>query len=863
MFFNLPRRFGGKRAASITLACSLGALALGMLLLRAVALAWRVRPGAAIAQLPHRNLADQAMVWAAYLLLWIALIAIMPRSGRLLRPRWLIVAFVITLASQTLASLAQFHSFGTAPPRLIDSLKLVALLGAVITAIGLPMYLQRLRTYISRADLVEQSEARLTVTTDSSIDAIFIFDKVADATGQVFDFRFSFVNRNAERMVGRPRSEFIGQRLGELYPAVRSAGRIEQFRKVLETGEPLEIEIQSAVLFSGNTPAYCRLQVMKLDQGVVVTCTDLTSSRLATQELKRALAFNKAIVLSSPFNIIVTDRNGRITSVNPAAERMLLYRAEELCGQSVLMLHDMKELVERAEELSAELKTPVAPTFEVLRVKADLGMVDEREWTYVRKNGTRVPVQMTISAVEDERGSVIGLMGMSYDLTDRKEADEYIYHLAHHDTLTGLPGRSLLRDRLEVAVERGKRFQILFAVLMIDLDHFKRVNDSLGHQAGDIVLCEIAERLKRLLRGVDTIARFGGDEFLVVLSEIQSRQHAEQVAHKIIQTIAPPVRVFGHDIPVTASVGISIYPDSLTPDELIRHAGIAMYRSKALGRNGAVAFTPELGKELIHRLSMESSLRQALEREEFFLVYQPQVSLDTAELTGVEALIRWRNPELGLLMPGEFIPIAEESGMIVEIGAWAMRTACRQMAELEKTLGRKLMVAVNVSPRQVHQQDFQSTIQAALTESGLDPSRLELEITEHLLMRDSEESLEIFERVQALGVSTAIDDFGTGFSNMSYITRFKVDRLKIDRTFVSRCAEDANSLAVTTAIIALAHSLKMKVVAEGVETVEQASALRGLRCDFGQGYLYARPLEYAALQQYALSERKSVHLKAV
>ena len=554
-----------------------------------------------------------------------------------------------------------------------------------------------------------------------------------------------------------------------------------------------------------------------------------------------------------------------MTSGKPAARTPFAKQGTAYRDVSALDLGKIvvSELVQRAEELTAELKTPVAPTFEVLRVKADLGMVEEREWTYVRKNGTRVPVQLTISAVEDDRGRVIGLMGMSYDLTDRKEADEYIYHLAHHDTLTGLPGRSLLRDRLEVAVERGKRFQTMFAVLMIDLDHFKRVNDSLGHQAGDIVLCEIAERLKRLLRGVDTIARFGGDEFLVVLSELQSRQHAEVVARKIIQTISLPVRVFGHDIPVTASVGISIYPDSLTPDELIRHADIAMYRSKALGRNGVVAFTPELGKELIHRLSMESALRAALERDEFFLVYQPQVSLDSGALTGVEALIRWRNPELGLLMPGEFIPIAEESGMIVEIGAWALRKACRQITELEKALGKRLMVAVNVSPRQVHQQDFQSTIEAALTESGIDPSRLELEITEHLLMRDSEESLEIIERVQALGVSTAIDDFGTGFSNMSYITRFKVDRLKIDRSFVARCAEDENSLAVTTAIIALAHSLKMKVVAEGVETVAQASTLRGLRCDFGQGYLYARPLEYAALLEFASQEPKTIHLKAV
>jgi predicted signal transduction protein with EAL and GGDEF domain len=382
------------------------------------------------------------------------------------------------------------------------------------------------------------------------------------------------------------------------------------------------------------------------------------------------------------------------------------------------------------------------------------------------------------------------------------------------------------------------------------------VNDSLGHQAGDIVLCEVAERLKRLLRRVDTIARFGGDEFIVLISELHSRKYAEHVARKVMKALALPIRVFGHDITVTASIGVSLYPDSSTPDELIRHADIAMYRSKSLGRNDIVAFTPDLGRELMQRLAMESALRAALERNEFVLLYQPQVSLEDFSLTGVEALIRWNNPELGLVMPGDFIPMAEETGLVVGIGSWALRTACMEIAELERELGQDLRVAVNVSPRQVHQMDFHGTIQAALAESGLDPRHLEVEITERLLMLDSEESLGIIERIQGLGVTTAIDDFGTGFSNMSYITRFKVDRLKIDRTFITRCAEDANSLAVTTAIIALAHSLKMQVVAEGVEDEEQVAALRRLGCDFAQGYLYSRPLDRAGLRDYAVAQRR-------
>ena len=724
-------------------------------------------------------------------------------------------------------------------------------LTAIVTVAVLILYAVRLRSLKAQVALGAQSDSRLAVITQSTVDAIFILVAERDSTGVITDFTFTFLNHNAEKMLRASAADVLGRQLGELYPAVRATGRLDQWKQVVETGETLAIEVQSPILFSGDAPAYCRLQAMKLDDGVTIACTDLTSFRLANQELKRALAFNKAIVLSSPFNIIVTDLDGHITAVNPAAERTLLYTEEELRGCSIMLLHDINEVVARADELSRELKTVVSPTFEVLRVKAILGVADEKEWTYLRKNGSRLPVQLTISAVEEEGGNVIGLMGMSYDLTERKDADDYIYHLAHHDTLTGLPGRSLLRDRLEIAIERGKRYQTLFAVLMIDLDNFKRVNDSLGHQAGDIVLCEVAERLKRLLRRVDTISRFGGDEFVVLISELHSRQYAEHVARKIMKALALPIRVFGHDLTVTASIGVSLYPESATPDELIRHADIAMYRSKTIGRNDIVSFTPDLGKELMHRLAMESALRAALERNEFFLVYQPQVSLLDSSLTGVEALIRWNNPLLGLVMPNDFISIAEETGLITSIGSWAIRTACKEIAALERELGHRLMVAVNVSPRQVHQRDFHDTIASALADSGLHPSSLEIEITERLLMLDSEESLGIIERIQSLGITTAIDDFGTGFSNMSYITRFKVDRLKIDRSFVSRCVEDENSLAVTTAIIALAHSLKMSVVAEGIETIEQAVMLRGLACDFAQGYLYSRPLDCVALGEFA------------
>ena len=843
------RRFAQKHeTAVLSTICAIGGL---LLVSRLMLESWRTatRPHSVV----NGHRAEDVLVWTAYLALWIALAMMSVRSRRSVRPNWVVGTFILALAAETLGHMADSRSFGAFPDWLVIGSKVVGAVAATLTAIGLPFYLRRLQALAKRAKEGDLSVARLAATTESSLDAMFMFRSVRDSSGSIIDFRFTFLNRNAERLLRAEGSALVGKRLGVVYPAARAVGRIEQYTSVVESSETLVIETESPLLISGDRPAYCRLQIMKLEDGVLVTCADLTNSRMANQELKRALAFNKAIVLSSPFSIIVTDLQGVISAVNPAAERMLLYREDELRGRSMMLLHDRREVLKRAEELSAELNQEVLAGFGVLRAKADMGMIDEKEWTYVRKNGTRLPVQLTIRAVEDESGAVIGVMGVSYDLTERKEADEYIYHLAHHDTLTGLPGRSLLRDRLEMAIERGKRFQTIFAVLMIDLDHFKRVNDSLGHQAGDVVLCEAAERLKSALRKIDTISRFGGDEFIVLVSELRSRKHADEVARKIISVLSVPIMVQGHSITITASIGISMYPDCGSADELIKNADIAMYRSKALGRNGVVAFTPDLGREMMHKLSMESALRAALERNEFSLVYQPQVSLETHVLTGVEALIRWHNPDLGLVMPNDFVAMAEETGLIVDIGAWAIRTACLEIAELKARLGHDLIVAVNVSPRQVHQKDFQATIEQALQESGLDPSCLEVEITEHLLMRDSEESLEIIERIQSLGVTTAIDDFGTGFSNMSYITRFKVDRLKIDRGFVSKCVDDENSLAVTTAIIALAHSLKMQVVAEGVETLAQARMLRELDCDFAQGYLYSKPISLADLTEFALS----------
>lgn len=847
MLSAIRRMTRGKGTALLGIGCAAG----GLLLVSGLLLdSWRrVELTSSDATLSGSH-AEDVLVWMAYLSLWVALMLILVRAKGPLRSKWVGASSVIALAAETLVHMADSRSFGLFPPKIVILLKVIGAVSAALTALGLPVFLHAIQNLERRAENGDLSETRLAVAMERSLDAVLIFRSVRDAADQVVDFRFTFVNVNAEQMLGVERVYLLEKNLGELYPAIATAGRIDQFKAVVDLGQTFTLETESPILRSGTLPAYCRLHAMKLGDGLVVTCTDLTHSKLADRDLKRALAFNKAVVLSSPFSIIVTDLEGKITAVNPAAERLLLYSKEDLRGQNIMLLHIEPEIQKRASELSREFGVPIQPDFSVLRTKVNLGTSEEREWTYLRKDGSEVPVQLTTSVVEDEEGAVIGVMNVSHDLTERKQSNDYIYQLAHYDTLTGLPVRSLLHDRLEMAIVRGGGAQTLFAVMLIDLDHFKRVNDLLGHQAGDSVLCAIAERLKKLVREVDTVARFGGDQFIVLLSELRSRRYAERLAQKVMDILSAPIRVQGENVEITVSVGLSFFSSTSTADELIRQADIAMYRSKSLGGNGVVTFTPNLGQEVMHKLLMETEMRAGLARNEFSLLYQPQVLMSTSALTGVEALIRWNNPTLGTVMPNDFIPIAEETGLIVAIGAWAIRTACMEIAQLQRESGNDLTLAVNVSPRQVHEEDFQRTIEHALAESGLDPALLEIEITERLLMRDSEEALQIIERIQALGVTTAIDDFGTGFSNMSYITRFKVDRLKIDRTFVSRCVEDENSLAVTTAIIELAHSLKMTVVAEGVETAEQALKLYSLQCDAAQGYLYSRPLSLANLRQY-------------
>jgi diguanylate cyclase (GGDEF)-like protein/PAS domain S-box-containing protein len=759
---------------------------------------------------------------------------------------------VVDMVNHELA-IGNLSNHSLSPHNLLEILGCIA---APISALCLPFLVRRLTVTVSEAARAGKSEMRLIAAAESSTDAVLMYDCIRNFHGEITDFKFTFLNRSAEQMIGVGREHVLGQNLFEVFPSLRNPERFAIYKNVVRTGQQAILELTHPLFKSGGIPARYQIQVVKLQDGIVMTFTDVTLRAQYKEDLTRALSFNKSVVACSPFSIIVTDKAGLITCINPAAERMLSYQQSDLLGQSYTTLHDPVEIAHRAEELSSQFALEVNPDHHVFRLTPEKGLIDEREWTYIRKDGSRVPVQLVVSALRDTDECITGFLGISYDLTEKKRAEEYIHHVAHHDPLTGLPTRTLLRDRLELFIERAKRSQENLAVMMVDLDNFKRVNDSLGHHAGDTVLCEISTRLKSCIRKSDTVARMGGDEFVVLLPDLHSVADAQEICDKLLASVAQPIRIGTHDIVVTASVGISVFPDCEDVDALFKNADLAMYTVKAHGRNGSEIYTPELAMPGLEQLHMESALRNALDAGEFEIVYQPQVSFPDNKMLGVEALLRWNSQAFGSVGPNTFVPIAEEIGLIVPIGEWVLIEACREIAALQSRLGVECSVAVNISPRQFQQKDFPATVESALRASGLKPHQLELEITEQLLMVDSEESLEIMQRVRKLGVRFAIDDFGTGFSNMGYITRFAVDRIKIDRSFVSRCDVDSTSRAVTSAIIALAHSLDIEVIAEGVESEQHVEMLTQMSCDQAQGYFYSRPLRPADLELFA---RQSLH----
>ena len=490
------------------------------------------------------------------------------------------------------------------------------------------------------------------------------------------------------------------------------------------------------------------------------------------------------------------------------------------------------------------------------RRKAPYGDYDE-EFRILWPDGTLRWVHERAFPVRESTGAVHRIAGITVDITERKRVEERLTYLAHYDHLSGLPNRVLFQDRLEQSLAQSQRETWVTAVMFIDLDRFKVINDTLGHSAGDKLVLAVARRLSHLVRSGDTVSRLGGDEFALILQNLSKGQDAAIVAQKVLESLAEPFDVEGHEIFVTASIGITLYPsDSEIPEALLKNADSAMYRAKQAGRNNFQYYTTEMNARSGENLHLENSLRRALERREFTLHYQPKADLRSGRIIGVEALMRWQHPEFGMVSPGKFIPLLEETGLIVPSGEWVVRAACAQLRVWEDSGIKVVPVSVNLSGRQFQHQDLVRSIMDIISESGVEPGLIELELTESSLMSNPDDANRILLSLKEFGVRISVDDFGTGYSSLAYLKRFPIDALKIDRSFVQDIISDHEDAAIVRAIISLAHSLKLTVIAEGVETEEQLAFLVTNGCDQVQGYLLSVPLPALACGQLLGADRR-------
>jgi diguanylate cyclase (GGDEF)-like protein/PAS domain S-box-containing protein len=529
--------------------------------------------------------------------------------------------------------------------------------------------------------------------------------------------------------------------------------------------------------------------------------------------------------------VIVCDSEGRIRFTNDAASTVLGYGPGELADSTI----------ERLAEPS------MGPAVRALLTAGEA--VRQAEMVFHTRQGEEIDVEVSLSPLLDDRRAAVGAVLIARDIRTRKLAERRIAYQAHHDALTGLPNRTLLYDRLVKELARSRRHgSRRLAVLFLDLDQFKVVNDTLGHAVGDRLLIEIAGRLRQTVRESDTVARVGGDEFTFLLPGVDRAEDAGRTAQKILDAVSRPLEIDGYPLYVTTSIGISLYPaDGEEPEALLSNADIAMYRAKELGRNNFQLSNPAMNAKSVARLSLERDLRMALERGEFTLVYQPQADVVSGRTVGVEALLRWNHPQRGLVLPDEFIAIAEETRLILPLGEWVLRTACEQARRWQAPGGPAPRVAVNLSALQFRQRDLARTVQTILDESGIDPGSLMIEITESAAMHDAGLTIGVLSELREMGLRIAIDDFGTGHASLSYLKQFPIDTLKIDRSFVSDMEASREGAAIVNAIIGLAHGLGLGVLAEGVESESQLHRLAACGCDEYQGFLISTPVAPAVV----------------
>jgi diguanylate cyclase (GGDEF)-like protein/PAS domain S-box-containing protein len=553
-----------------------------------------------------------------------------------------------------------------------------------------------------------------------------------------------------------------------------------------------------------------------------------TNKNMVASLYEKTLAEADAIFLNAFEGIYITDSSNKIIRVNPGFCHVTGYSAEEVLGKTPSLLKSNRHDKNFYNQIHESLKNSGSWHGEI--------------WNR-RKNGEVYPEWLSIIVLGDKDSSDKEYIAIFNDITHLISKNGHIKNHAHYDSLTGLPNRLLLHDRLEFILNHARRNQHVVAVLLLDIIRFKMINDTLGYTAGDTLLQTLAQRLTSSTRDVDTVFRSGDDEFAIILGDVSQPEDASKVAQRIIETCSQPFNLADQELYVTISIGISVFPaDAQDHEGLLKNAEDAMIRSKELGINNYQHYKPAMNNRAVEQLTLENNLRKALIQQEFIVYYQPQVDLKTNKIIGAEALIRWKHPELGMIAPGQFIPIAEENGLIIPIGEWVLRTACTQMEQWVTSYKKNFTISVNLSARQFLQQDIVNTVRTILNDTGLNPKDLELEITESLGMKNPELTLRTLKELKQMGIHISIDDFGTGYSSLSYLKKFPIDTLKIDRSFVSDIQTDPNDASIVLAIIALAHSMHLKVIAEGVEQIEQADFLSLHACEEMQGYLFSPPV---------------------
>ncbi len=667
----------------------------------------------------------------------------------------------------------------------------------------------------------EHSIARLNATLDSTTDGILVMNSDGEYTG--FNRQFIDLWEVPKALLAHEKSDrairYCLKKLQESEAFMGTLGNLAEH----PNQESFDI-----LYFKNGRIFECasKPQVLnKVGVGRVWSFRDVTAKRKADEKLLLA----SRVYESAIEGIMITDADGTIKSVNRAFTTITGYTEQEAVGKNPRMLRSNRHKPAFYKKMWREILST--------------GRWQGEIWNR-RKNRETYPEHLTISSVKNDEGNAIRYVGVFYDITDIKAHEEEIRHLAYHDPLTKLPNRLLFQDRLTQAIARADRKGAKLAVIFLDVDHFKDLNDRLGHYMGDLFLQEVSTQFKNCLRTGDTVSRFGGDEFTILMEEISGVEDASTIAQKTLNLFNKTFRLEGNDVYLSVSIGIAIYPDDgRSPEVLKKNADTAMYHAKAEGRNNYQFFKPEMAVRVKERVTLETDLREALIKDEFRVRYQPITDLNTQSTTELEALVRWKKSGGQVITPGYFIPIAEESGLIVPIGTWVLHQACRQTAAWIEQGMRTLRISVNLSARQFREKHLLDTIERTLEETGLSPESLNLEITESVMMEDMDASIQTLKRFKEIGVCISMDDFGTGYSSFTYLKRFPIDILKLDTTFIRDIVDDPDAAKLAAGMISLAKGLRLQVVAEGVETEQQLAFLKEHGCDKVQGYLFHEPLQ--------------------